>query len=216
MPIDVICFDCDGVLLDSVGIKTDAFASLFREHGPEAEAFMVNYHLANGGVSRYEKFRHFYRHWFKREITEAEMAGLDERFTKACLSALLTTPMIPGAREFLEANNARDDGLPLYVASGAPHQELVFILDHMGLTGHFRAIYGSPPAKAQLLARVVDEAKAEFGVEPGRVLMVGDSSTDLLAAQLVGTAFLGVGEFEPPHPWLPDLTELAAWLIEAG
>ena len=211
MPCDVICFDCDGVLLDSVGIKTDAFASLFREHGPEAEAFMVDYHMAHGGVSRYEKFRHFFRHWFKREITEAEMAELGERFTKACLKALLTTPMIPGAREFLEANAARPKPLPLYVASGAPHQELVHILAHMGLSGHFKAIYGSPPAKAALLARVVDEA----GVEPARVLMVGDSSTDLLAAQVVGTGFLGVGEFEPPHAWLPDLTGLAAWLAKA-
>lgn len=213
MPLDVICFDCDGVLLDSVGIKTDAFASLFREHGPEAEAFMVNHHLAHGGVSRYEKFRHFFRQWLKREITEAEMADLDRRFSQACLSALLTTPMIPGAREFLETNSARPDGgLPLYVASGAPHEELLHILEHMGLSKHFQAIHGSPPAKAALLARVVDQS----GAAPGRVLMVGDSSTDLLAAQLVGTAFLGVGEFEPPHPWLPDLTGLEAWLAEAG
>lgn len=211
MSYDVICFDCDGVLLDSVGIKTDAFASLFREHGPEAEAFMVDYHLAHGGVSRYEKFRHFYRQWLKRDITEAEMAELDRRFTGACLSALLTTPMIAGAREFLEANSARQGGYPLYVASGAPHQELTHILAHMDLTRHFRAIYGSPPAKAHLLARVVDES----GAAPSKVLMVGDSSTDLLAAQAVGTGFLGVGEFQPPHPWMPDLTGLDAWLAEA-
>ena len=210
MAYDVICFDCDGVLLDSVGIKTDAFASLFREHGPEAEAFMVEYHLAHGGVSRYEKFRHFFRQRLHREITEAEMAALDERFTRACLSALLSTPMIPGAREFLEANSASAAPLPLYVASGAPHVELLHILGHMGLTGHFKAVYGSPPAKATLLARVVDEA----GVEPTKVLMVGDSSTDLLAAKAVRTAFLGVGEFEPPHPWLPDLTGLGAWLAQ--
>jgi len=205
MPIDVIVFDCDGVLLDSVDVKTRAFAALFAEHGPEASAFIVDYHLAHGGVSRYVKFAHFYRERLGREITPEESKALDKRFTAACLDALLRSPMIPGAREFLDAN---PEGRPLYVCSGAPELELAFIFDHMGLTGYFRGIYGSPPPKAENLARIVEEC----GAPRDAVLMVGDSGTDLEAALKVGTRFLGVGEFPAPHDWLPDLRGLAGYL----
>ncbi|MEW5773110.1 MAG: HAD family hydrolase [Thermodesulfobacteriota bacterium] len=209
MPIQVIVFDCDGVLLDSVDVKTRAFASLFAEHGPEAVEFIVAYHLANGGVSRYAKFAHFYRKRLGREITEAESKTLDKRFTAACLDALLKAPMIPGAREFLAANPG---GRPLYVCSGAPELELAFIFDHMDLTGHFKAIYGSPTPKAENLARIV----AECGAPADEVLMVGDSGTDLDAALRVGARFLGVGEFPAPHDWMPDLTGLAGYLERIG
>lgn len=205
MAIEVIVFDCDGVLLDSVDVKTRAFAALFAEHGPEAAAFIVDYHLRHGGVSRYEKFRHFFRERLGRDITLEEMDALDQRFTKACLAALLAAPMIPGAREFLEANPGNR---PLYVCSGAPERELRFIFNHMGLTGRFKAIHGSPTPKAENLARIV----AGCGAAPEAVLMVGDSNTDLDAAIKVGTRFLGVGEFPAPHPWMPDLTGLAAFL----
>jgi phosphoglycolate phosphatase-like HAD superfamily hydrolase len=208
MPISVIVFDCDGVLLDSVDVKTRAFAALFAEHGPEAADFMVDYHLKHGGVSRYAKFAHFYRECLGREITEAESKALDKRFTAACLDALLKAPMIPGAREFLEANPG---GRPLYVCSGAPELELYFIFDHMDLTGYFRAIYGSPTPKAENLARIV----AVCGAPADAVLMVGDSGTDLDAALKVGTRFLGIGEFPAPHDWMPDLKGLAAYLEKA-
>ncbi len=205
MSIAIIVFDCDGVLLDSVDVKTRAFASLFAEHGQEAADFMVAYHLAHGGVSRYAKFAHFYRERLGREITEAESTTLDKRFTAACLDALLKAPMIPGAREFLESNPG---GRPLYVCSGAPELELAFIFDHMDLTGYFRGIYGSPTPKAENLARIV----AECGAPAQAVLMVGDSGTDLDAARRVGTRFLGIGEFPAPCDWMPDLTGLAAYL----
>lgn len=208
MPISVIVFDCDGVLLDSVDVKTRAFAALFAEHGQEAADFMVDFHLKHGGVSRYAKFAHFFRERLGREITPEESKALDKRFTAACLDALLKAPMIPGAKEFLEANPG---DRPLYVCSGAPELELAFIFDHMDLTGYFKAIYGSPTPKAENLARIV----AECGAPAGEVLMVGDSGTDLDAARKAGTRFLGVGEFPAPHHWLPDLTGLTAYLEQA-
>ncbi len=205
--IDLVVFDCDGVLLDSVAIKTATFGTLYEDLGPEAVAYVTDYHMRHGGVSRYTKFEHFHEKFFGRAITPDESAALDRRFNDLALEQLLRTPAIPGAREFLAAHHGAG---PMYVASGAPQYELTVILEKMDLARYFTAIHGSPPHKAVLLRRIVE---AE-GADPARTLMIGDSSTDLEAARAVGTRFLGVGQFPPPLPWLPDLTGLDAFLEE--
>lgn len=201
--IDVIVFDCDGVLLDSVSIKTETFCKLFEDLGPEAVDYVRSYHLEHGGVSRYAKFEHYFKKFHGRSVTEEESKALDQKFNQLALEQLLTTPTLPGVKKFLSEHQ---DTWPLYVASGAPDYELKIILNKMGLDQHFKGIFGSPTPKAQLLADIV----ASEQVAPQRVLMIGDAGTDLAAAQSVGTKFLGVGEFPTPIAWMPDLTGLYA------
>ncbi len=191
LPIRVVVLDCDGVIIESVDVKTRAFAACFAEYGPEARAYMVDYHLRHGGISRYEKFRHFFSHWLKREITGEEMGRLSEMFTRNTLEEVLKAPLVPGALEFLEAFQHR---LPLYVASGAPQDELRIILEHKGLAKYFKEIYGSPTTKPEILRLIL----AQEEVLPGEILMVGDSSTDLLAAEAVGARFVGPGPVPGP------------------
>ena len=117
--------------------------------------------------------------------------------------------LIPGIARVLEHWQGK---LPLYVCSGAPHEELNFILKERGLDRCFTGIYGSPPSKAKLLAMIVDKAC----VLPDEVLMVGDASTDRNAAEEVGTLFYGTGPDlrGGDFPWGPDLTGLDAWIAE--
>lgn len=193
--LDLIVFDCDGVLLDSVRIKTETFGKLFEHLGPEAKQYVINYHLEHGGVSRYAKFEHYFEKFHNRAITAEESAALDKQFNQIALDQLLATPLLPGVREFLEAHQ---DTWPLYVASGAPDYELKIILDKLDLSKYFKGIFGSPTPKAELLANIVAEEKAD----PNRTLMIGDSGTDLKAAQKVGTRFVGIGEFPAPVVWI--------------
>ncbi|MGB9498885.1 MAG: hypothetical protein ACKVE4_03865 [Dissulfuribacterales bacterium] len=62
MDWQAIFFDFDGVIFDSVNVKTDAFANMFEVYGAEVRDAVVKYHLDNGGVSRMEKFKYYYRH----------------------------------------------------------------------------------------------------------------------------------------------------------
>ena len=52
-------FDCDGVILNSNKIKTDAFYKLALNFGELQAQKLVNHHLENGGISRYEKIKFF-------------------------------------------------------------------------------------------------------------------------------------------------------------
>ena len=53
-----IIFDFDGVISESVGVKADGFAMIYKEYGTNIVDKVLNHHYANGGVSRYEKFRY--------------------------------------------------------------------------------------------------------------------------------------------------------------
>ena len=58
--IRAVVFDFDGVLAESVDVKTRAYALLFQDEGGDVVRQVVDFHLKNGGVSRFEKFRCYY------------------------------------------------------------------------------------------------------------------------------------------------------------
>lgn len=64
-PIDAIFFDFDGVILESVDIKGWAFGKLF-ENYPQHVDEIVAFHFANGGMSRFDKFRYIYKKYLKK------------------------------------------------------------------------------------------------------------------------------------------------------
>ena len=52
---ETIIFDCDGVILNSNIIKTEGFFEFALSLGKKNAEKLVNYHIKNGGISRYEK-----------------------------------------------------------------------------------------------------------------------------------------------------------------
>ena len=63
----ILVLDFDGVILDSVNIKTKAFEELFQEQPKEIRKKIINYHIKNGGISRYRKFDYFYKNFIKKK-----------------------------------------------------------------------------------------------------------------------------------------------------
>ena len=58
-------FDCDGVILNSNKVKTNAFYKIALEYGDESAKKLVNYHIKNGGISRY-KNKIFSKEYYKK------------------------------------------------------------------------------------------------------------------------------------------------------
>ena len=207
MKPEIIVFDCDGVILESVEAKTRAFGRTVEEYGPDAVKRFVDYHLAHGGVSRFEKFKWFFREILDQPLTPEGMDSLSARFTEMCFEEVRNAPFVPGALECIRACEGK---IPMHVASGTPQEELSTIFEQRKLAPYFGMILGTPPAKAALLARIV----AETGADPARTLMVGDSSTDKDAADQVGTLFYGRGaSFKDQNvPWGEDLSRLVHFI----
>jgi phosphoglycolate phosphatase-like HAD superfamily hydrolase len=178
--------DFDGVVLESVHIKTRAFERLF-----DGDRRAVDYHLEHAGISRYEKFRHIREEILGLEHTPEDDRRLGEEFSRLVLEEVLRCPFVPGARELLERRGAQT---PLYVASGTPEGELRHIVEERGIAATFAGVFGTPDTKEVITRRVLEEA----GVQPGQAIFVGDAMTDLRAARETGVPFVGrVAEGEP-------------------
>lgn len=215
MDIKCLVFDCDGVILDSVPVKTNAFGRLAEPYGAEARDRFVMYHMRHGGVSRYRKFAWFFQEVLGREITPEESEQWGRDFVRFSLDEVRKCALIPGVLETLRKWHGR---LKLYVCSGAPGGEVRDVLTERKLAGFFDGIFGSPPAKDKLLQQIVDK---EAQALPEQAVMVGDASTDRYAAESVGALFYGVGpELRGgSFAWSEDLRPFNKWLeshLESG
>ena len=181
-PPQAIFFDFDGVILESLDVKAAAMAALFADR-PEHVAAIVRYHLEHPGVSRYDKFRHYFAEYFREPLTDAVMAQLDRRFSELVWEGAIRCPFVPGAEEFL---SSWGDRLPLFTVSAAPQDEVERIVRARGLQPRFRSVSGSPKSKKAHLERLL----AEHSLEPARCLFVGDAQADFDAASFHGIPFV--------------------------
>ncbi len=199
MTCDAIFFDFDGVLADSVEVKTRAFARLFESHGPDVVARVVDHHRRHGGMTRFDKFRHYYAEFLGLPLSERDMVSLCDRFTALVVEEVVAAPEIPGAGAFLD--DCR--GIPCFVVSGTPEAEIREICRRRGLDGHFREILGAPTGKAEHVARLLDG----YGFDPASCLFFGDAGSDWRAAGACGVPFVGIlpGSDAPLLAQAPDI-----------
>ena len=184
--MDMVFFDFDGVILDSVSIKTRAFGELFEHYGESVRRQVIDYHLSHGGVSRFEKFRYYYREILRQKVNEEAIGKLGEQFTELTLEMVLSAPFIDGAEATLDA--LMDAGVPAVVCSGTPQEELERIVEARNLGGYFVEVHGSPRKKPE----IVEDVCSRHSLNPADCLFIGDALTDLKAARTAGMPFLGV------------------------
>ncbi|HKX53088.1 MAG TPA: HAD family hydrolase [Nitrosospira sp.] len=203
-----IIFDFDGVVVESGEIKTQAFANLYQEYGETVMAEVAKYHVLNGGMSRYHKFRYFQETLLEKPpLTAEEERQLDQRFSELVVEAVIASAPVPGAAELIQREAER---IPLFVASGTPEAELNTIVVRRGLASYFTAVRGSPTPKQKLIGDIL----STHGLLPERVLMIGDALIDYQSAMVNNVAFIGrvrpgdQNPFPPHVDILPDLNPL--------
>lgn len=196
----LLVFDFDGVLADSVEIKTDAFAELYRPYGAEVMAKVVAHHRSHGGMSRFDKIAQYHREFLGRSLDDAGVRQLAAEFGALVQEKVVAAPEIPGARRFVDAQCAERICM---VVSATPRDEIREIVRRRGLEAKFAAVYGSPAAKADNLRT----ALADSGIRASETLFFGDSAADARAAAAVGIEFVAV------NPSAPSVTHGASWTV---
>jgi phosphoglycolate phosphatase-like HAD superfamily hydrolase len=145
-----LVFDCDGVVLDSNRVKTEAFRQAALPYGPEAAAALVAHHVANGGVSRYVKFAHFLSRIVPPGTAGPPLQALLDTFAAAVRQGLMRCEVASG----LGALRAATPQARWMIVSGGDQAELRDIFAARGLAVHFDAgIFGSPDSKEAILGR---------------------------------------------------------------
>ena len=80
--IKTIFWDFDGVLMNSNSVRDKGFLEVLKEYSENDVNKLMKFHQANGGLSRYVKFRYFFEEVRGEEITEAEIQKLADKLNK--------------------------------------------------------------------------------------------------------------------------------------
>ena len=90
----VILFDFDGVLAESMNVKTQAFAKLYEEYGSEIVEKVIKHHIENGGVSRYKKFQYYHKFFLGKELNKKELEGLAQKFSDIVINKVIESDWV--------------------------------------------------------------------------------------------------------------------------
>ena len=98
---EIIFWDFDGVIKDSVEVKSIAFERLFSDYGQNLVDRVREHHKRNGGVSRFEKIP-LYLSWSNEEVTSKKNQEFCNRFSLLVKQSVIDSPWVHGFLEFIE------------------------------------------------------------------------------------------------------------------
>lgn len=190
-----LVFDCDGVVLDSNKVKTEAFYQAALSYGESAAHAMVDYHVANGGVSRYKKFAYFLEQIAPKHAEQQgpNLEALLQAYAGHVREGLLSCEMAPG----LEAMRQKTRNARWLVVSGGDQAELRDVFARRGIAEWFDGgIFGSPDTKDEILAR----ERASSNIQQP-ALFLGDSKYDHEATSAAGLDFVFLSRWSEVAGW---------------
>lgn len=212
----LVVFDWDGTLYDSTGIIVRCIQAAVRDVGgtvpdDRAAAYVIgmslNQALAHAApdvpAERYPQLGERYRHHYRKHHDDLSL--------------------FEGVLPLLEALKAR--GHLLAVATGKSRRGLDEALESVELRGVFDASRTADETAGKPDPLMLKELSADLGVPAAGMLMIGDTTHDLLMARNAGCASVGVsygahppdafGALEPRHV-AHSVSDLAAWLATHG
>jgi phosphoglycolate phosphatase-like HAD superfamily hydrolase len=188
-----LIFDCDGVILNSNKVKTQAFYDATKHLGYEAAQALQDHHVQNGGISRYAKFKYFITEILNQDFDEALNHELLQRFAQSVKKGLMSCEVAEGLDE-LRAKTVHANWL---IVSGGDQAELREVFAARGLDKYFNGgIFGSPYDKDAILK---NETKNRNII--GRSLFLGDSMYDYEVANKAKMDFIFISNWTEVKDW---------------
>ena len=180
-----IIFDFDGVILDSVPVKTEAFRRLFDAFDNKLVEQLIEYHLENGGKSRYLKIEYFFVEILNKSISQEEILKYANKYSEITKEELSNSKyLIQEVLNFIKNNHKKYN---MHVASGADEEDLLYICEQLNINQYFLSIYGSPAVKNQIVSNLLLENQ----YDTNETILIGDSKNDYDAAYENGINFYG-------------------------
>jgi len=177
-----IIFDCDGVVLNSNKVKTQAFYNTALAFGQAAAERLVKYHVERGGISRYKKFQWFIDNLNKEDLAQSkDQPNLDNLLSSYAAEVHKGLRNCQIAEGLTELREKTKDSIWLIV-SGGDQAELRELFAERDIAQFFDGgIFGSPDSKEVIMSR-----EREQGNIKSPAVFVGDSQYDYTAVKSVG------------------------------
>ena len=211
---DLIAFDWDGTLFDSTGIITRCIQRAVvdvggQEPSREAASYVI-------GMALMQALAHA-----APDVPVEKYPQLGERYRHHYMAHQNDLILFDGVLEMLADLKARHHWLT--VATGKSRNGLNEALHAVELKGAFDGSRTADETAGKPSPLMLQELMREFGVEPERTLMIGDTTHDLQMALNAGCASVGVsyGAHEPaafdvlrPRMVAHSVAELQRWLLD--
>ena len=196
---DLIVFDWDGTLFDSTALIVRCIQGACRDLGvpvpsDAAAAYVI-------GLGLQDALRHAVP-----DLPSERYPELGQRYRHHYFARQHELSMFPGTLEMLQALKARHHWLA--VATGKGRRGLDEALAHAQLKGLFDGTRTADETASKPDPRMLNELMREFGAEPVRTLMVGDTTHDLQLAVNAGTPRVAVSYGAHEHEAFNDFAPL--------
>ncbi|KRH99788.1 HAD family hydrolase [Curvibacter sp. PAE-UM] len=210
---DLIAFDWDGTLFDSTAIITRCIQNAVRDvggtvPGDKEAAYVI-------GMGLMQALAHA-----APDVPADKYPLLGERYRFHYMARQNDLSLFAGVLELLADLKQRHHWLA--VATGKSRRGLDEVLHTVQLKGVFNGSRTADETAGKPHPRMLQELMREFGVEPERTLMIGDTTHDLQMALNAGCPSVGVsyGAHEPEafHALQPlhvahSVRDLHDWLL---
>lgn len=209
---DLIVFDWDGTLFDSTGIITRCIQAAVRDVGGTVPSDAAASHVIGLGLMQALAYA-------APDVPKEKYPELGARYRHHYMAHHDDISLFDGVLLMLGELKTRQHWLA--VATGKSRQGLNAALKAVELQGVFDASRTADQTAGKPDPRMLHELMQEFGAEPSRVLMIGDTTHDLQMAVNAGCASVGVSygahqaeAFEALQPRFiaHSVTELGVWL----
>ena len=120
-----IFWDFDGVIKDSVEVKSSAFEQLFKTFGVNVANKVKCHHEANSGISRFDKLP-IYLEWSGQHPTQALIQCYSEKFSRLVKQKVIESEWVPGVLNYLEINSKNQI---FFLITATPQAEIEEILN---------------------------------------------------------------------------------------
>lgn len=201
-----VLFDCDGVILNSNKIKSDAFYQVAMGYDPVAAKQLKMFSESTNGFSRRQIFTFFAEKILKEKNCELIVNSMVQEFSVVVKPALLKCDIVKRLVQIKAINkNSR-----WMVVSGGDQSELRSVFLARDILSLFAlGVFGSPRSKNVII-------KEEFAEKNllGSTIFFGDSRTDYEVAKHWGFDFVFVGAWSDLIGWQNFCeTEKIPWVL---
>jgi len=172
--LNSIFWDFDGVIKDSVAVKSDAYEQLFKSFGSDVAKKVRSHHESNGGMSRYDKLP-LYLKWSNQSISQTLIDKYTDKFSALVKQEVIESEWVVGVLDYIK-NNSQNQSF--FIVTATPQSEIEEILNELQIRQYFLSVIGSPTEKSDAIRTLL----TEYNVERDKTVMIGDSSSDYKAA----------------------------------
>lgn len=178
----IIFWDFDGVIKESVSVKSEAFYKLFLNFGSDLAKKVKNHHENNGGMSRYEKLP-IYLNWAGEKFSKDLIIEYEKQFSYLVKQKVINSPWVEGVLNYLQRNFERQ---MFFLVTATPQLEIDDILRKLEIEHFFKKVIGSPLEKKEALHKLLNN----YNIKLREAIMIGDSFSDYEAAKKNQVTFI--------------------------